>query len=286
DGPVSFSPDGKQMVFVRGSSAGKRALIIAKADGSDERELASRTGYDAFTFTGPGWSPDGKTIASGAAYSDVNGPYLSVVTVNSSDGSINRITKQRWKKVGRIAWLDDGSGMVFNAIDLQTGSTSQLWHLSYPNGEAQKITTDVQDYDQVTITSDGTTLITKQTQINASLWVAPNNDANQAKEILSHNEDDSSYYYYRTRFSWMPDGRLIYTALVNGIPNIWVTTAQGDSNKQLTNNPTGNSFPSTTPDGRFVVFVSERTGFANVWRLDNATSTARQLTSGEADSWA
>ena len=41
DGPVSFSPDGKQFVLVRGNypNTGESALVIANSDGSGERDV-------------------------------------------------------------------------------------------------------------------------------------------------------------------------------------------------------------------------------------------------------
>ena len=41
DAPVSFSPDGKQFVLVRGNypNQGESALVIANIDGSGERNL-------------------------------------------------------------------------------------------------------------------------------------------------------------------------------------------------------------------------------------------------------
>ena len=286
DGPVSFSPDGKQFVFVRGSSTGERALIVANSDGSNERKLAVRTGYDAFTFGGPGWSPDGQTIVSGAAYSDSTGPYLTLVSVRVSDGLVTPITNHRWKRVGRIGWLQDGSGLIFNAFDQNPRSTSQLWFVSYPSGEVQRVTSDVQDYDQVTLTSNAEFLIARQTQIISTMWIAPNNDANRARQILSQNEDDASYYFFRTRFSWTPDGRVVYTSLVDGVPNLWIASPEGTDYKQLTRNDIGNSSPHVTADGRYIVFVSDRSGFPNIWRMDHDGKNESQLTKGEDDSWA
>src|SRR5262245_22453866 len=150
DGPITFSPDGEQLAFVRGSSSGERALMIANTDGREERKLASRIGYQAFFFNGPAWSPDGKSIAVGAAYDDDgNGRYLNVVSVDVADGSLRPLSTERWKAIGRIAWLQDGRGLLFTATEFAAGSTSQLWFLSLPGGQAERITADLQDYHGV-----------------------------------------------------------------------------------------------------------------------------------------
>jgi Tol biopolymer transport system component len=56
-----------------GSALAKEALMLANVDGTGERKLASRMGYESFSFGGPAWSPDGKGIVSGAAYADDKG---------------------------------------------------------------------------------------------------------------------------------------------------------------------------------------------------------------------
>ncbi|MGI8919431.1 MAG: protein kinase domain-containing protein [Pyrinomonadaceae bacterium] len=288
DGPITLSPDEKQLAFVRGSSIGERALMIANTDGSDERKLASRMGYESFSFGGPGWSPDGKSIVCGAAYTEENRRFLTVVGVDIADGSVTSLSSQRWKTIGRISWLQDGKGIVFTAADLGSGSTSQLWYMEYPSGHAYRVSRDLQDYHGATLTSDAKTLVTKQTQTLSSLWIAPNNDADQATGILSYKEDsDYGYsYYYRTRFSWMPDGQIIYTSLVNGIPGLWIMSATGAGNRQLTNETEESTFASVTPDSRYIVFLSDRNGFSNVWRMDIDGRNQKQLTTGEDESWA
>jgi Tol biopolymer transport system component len=61
DTPVSFSPDGKQFIFMRG--AGRTFhIVIADADGGTQRILASRTTPLTFSFFGPAWSPDGTMV--------------------------------------------------------------------------------------------------------------------------------------------------------------------------------------------------------------------------------
>jgi TolB protein len=63
-------------------------------------------------------------------------------------------------------------------------------------------------------------------------------------------------------------------------------SAEGTENRQLSLNPTENGFPSMTTDGRYIIYVSDRAGFMNVWRMDSDGNNERQLTSGEDETWA
>jgi dipeptidyl aminopeptidase/acylaminoacyl peptidase len=59
----SYSPDGRQFAFLRANSAlGRVDVLIAKADGSDERVLATRPYRDA--EIGVAWSPDARRLRS------------------------------------------------------------------------------------------------------------------------------------------------------------------------------------------------------------------------------
>jgi len=287
DGPITLSPDEKQLAFVRGSSTGERALMIANADGTGERKLATRMGYESFSFGGPAWSPDGRGIICGAAYTLENERFLTLVLVNISDASIRQLTSQKWKAIGKVTWLQDGKGIVFTAAEQRAGSTSQLWYMDYSSGNAQRISKDLQDYHGASVTSDAKTLVTKQTETLSSLWIAPNGDANNATEILSHKDDDgfNNSYFYRTRFSWMPDGRIMYTSLVNGTQTLWVMNATGSDARQMTSDTSESSFPSVTPDSRYIIFEAETSGLSSVWRMNIDGSNRKQLTNGPDDSW-
>lgn len=284
DSPISFAPDGKQFAFVRGSSGGKRALMLANADGSGERTLALRTGQDACSFAGPAWLPDGKSIACSAGKTDETGHYASVVAVEVADGSVKPLTAQKWRQIGRMAWLHDGKGLILTATEFGRRSPSQLWYLSYPDGEARKITRDLQDYDGVSLTRDSKVLVSNQKQTISGIWNAPDDDANRAKQILSNKYDGDGYDYY-SRFSWTPNGQIVYTSPAQGTPSIWVVSDDGTGNKQLTPDSSTNHFPSVTSDARYVVFLSDRTGVMNVWRMDLDGKNEKQLTKGQDDTW-
>ena len=52
--PVTFSPDGQRIGFVR-TQEGEPTMIIANADGTGERTLATTKGPNGFRDTGPAW---------------------------------------------------------------------------------------------------------------------------------------------------------------------------------------------------------------------------------------
>ena len=91
--PVTFSPDGKQIAFVRPSSS-ESDLMVANIDGTGERKIATRRLPAYFSFVGgAAWSPDGKTIACGAGSYSGN-LSATIVSVPAGGGAEKAITAQ------------------------------------------------------------------------------------------------------------------------------------------------------------------------------------------------
>jgi eukaryotic-like serine/threonine-protein kinase len=150
--PVSFSPDGKQVAYVRlFPSTGESWLVIANADGSGTpRTIAKRKLPEYYSQIGPAWSPDGKRIALGAQSVPEVGN-ATIVEVPVDGGSEHPITKPQWSQIFRVLWIQDGSGLVFAANSFLNSPGDQIWFLSYPDGLAHRITNDLNGYGQFSL---------------------------------------------------------------------------------------------------------------------------------------
>jgi TolB protein len=278
DSSIAFSPDGRHFAFVRDDlKKSETAIIVATSDGKDERRLAVRKAPDRFESdfaTRIGWAADGNTLACAASSTDAQGYYATVVGVSTIDGSQKSLTKDRWAFTGQVVWLKDGQGLITVASEQgQVRASAQLWHLSYPGGEARRITNDLNRYIDVSLTADSRSLVTIQSNRISDIWVAPSKDLSQAKQITTGAVEGFG------GVNWTPDGRIVYLSRVSGKSDVWIMNADGSGQKQLTYEGQ-NVRPIVTPDGRFILFSSNREGRTNVWRMDLDGNNARQLTNG------
>ncbi|MGI8898364.1 MAG: protein kinase domain-containing protein [Pyrinomonadaceae bacterium] len=275
DSAVTLSPTGKQFAFIRyDKKEGEYALMVADISGSEERKLATRKGPDAF-LQGPAWSPDGQVITC-ADGNYTGGFHMSVVAVRVADGTEKPATSHKWFGVLGLAWLKDGSGIIATAAD-ESVSPIQLWYVSYPEGEVQSITKDSNDYNDISLTANSSSLVSVQSNRLTSIWLAPNGDASRATRITS----GVGWTY---GLAWTPDNRIIYSTVASGKLDIWSMRSDGTDKTQLTIDAGSNYHPAVSRDGRYIFFSSTRTGPFNIWRMDADGSNPKQLTSGGSDS--
>ena len=285
DDPVALSPDGSQIAFARFyPPKGTDDLTIAKADGSDQRVVASRklpTRYAASWFgssAGLGWSPNGRTIATLASES-IGAAEWSLVDVPVAGGAEKTISSTKWSSPGRATWLADGSGLVLDASDQSSSLLSQLWYVAYPSGETRRITNDLNRYFGVSLTGDSSALVTVQGEVSSSIWVAPQGDATVARRITSGSGTGEGLYGVAS----LPNGGVLYTSITSGHSDIWSMSADGSNPAQLTVNAGNNGDPAVSADGQTVVFSSDRDGHRNIWRMNIDGSSPKQLTNGDTD---
>ncbi|HEX2269604.1 MAG TPA: protein kinase, partial [Pyrinomonadaceae bacterium] len=281
DGPISFAPDAKRFVLVRGNypNSGESALVIANVDGSNEQILAVRNRPDLFSpifFTGPSWSPDGKLIAATVMTSARTS---NVVLFPVAGGSEQVLTREPWTFAARVQWLPDMSGLI--VVAGEGAGLAQQWFLSYPDGEKRRLTNDLSTYRAIGLTADGRKLTTIQVDGLINLWVAPEADATRAVRLPTGNV--GFYASAGNNLSWTTDDRIVFVSNEGGKADIWIAKPDGSSRKQLSTN--GGASPVATSDGRYIVFISARGGPRAIWRMNVDGSNPVQLTNGPSDTY-
>ena len=272
DSHVTFSPDGKQMAFVRGQpQVSENVLIVASAGGSNERKLLTykRLGVPV----APDWSPDGRTILlpSRSPEGGMHGNYLAI---DVDSGQVQHVGGTRWEQSGRALWLPDGSGFVTAAMAPNVGRR-QIWRQPYPAGEPVRITNDLNAYEEISMTADGNTLAALQVlQQNHQVLIGSPGAASGLRPFTNRPV------------------RLPFTAVVaaNGVmaldtenekgTDIAVIDAPGALPRMVTND--GKSIqPSITSDGRTIAFRSMREdGLPKIFVMDADGSNVRLIGPG------
>jgi len=273
DSPVSFSPDGQQLVFLRNSGTeGSSKLIIAHPDGTDEHVLAQLPipGYSS-----PAWSPDGKWIASTEI--DPGSQNLGRLVVLDPANGKEKTIYAAPASLQKPAWMPDGRHLLFIFHDVTSDWNGQVGEVSLAGRKLHRITNDLSSYSNLTlaVTRDGKQLIAIQNTPDAGVYTV-NLDAggtSPPKQVDNHGD---------INVSWLPDGRLI---TLDHEGHISIMNADGSNRNVIYQQNLPMQGLTVCPDGAYAFFnmPNRDTKALNIFRLDLQSSSATAVTSGKVD---
>jgi len=277
--PIGWSPDGRQMAFVRVDVAAETdSFILADADGLNQRVLSTRgrpkNGFiSLFNGVGnvisrPAWSPDGRAIALFGYAGD--GAKPEVVFVDAATGAETIRQSQGGFLPKGIAWLDS-SALLLSQPKID-GSRVQLWRMSYPDGAVTRVTNDLSSYIGVDVDANRTSVVTTRSETRVGIWVGDT--------MGRGSEAVAPFPFTNTLMSmmWMGD-RLVCDGIAADVPTIATITPSSGVAAELVSNAAD---PTGTSDGRTVLFIraAEDPG---IWKLDAASGAQPvRLLAGQA----
>ena len=258
DTGVTFSPDGKRIAYLRGiPTKGEVDLLLANADGTGEHVLRAKPGSATpFAMLRPTWSPDGKTIVY-TLYEPGNRQTLNAVSPD--DGSARALFTTH-DDLGQSIWLPDGSGLLVAIRERGPVSRGQLYRISYPDGEAHRLSNDLTNYSLawLDISRDASSLATIENNRTSELWALPDGDSARAKQIATGGSPVAFVTRLgKDRFVYETDSTEVYSVDSDGS----TPTLVAGSDQHI-------GFAAGCGDGKHIVIQKLETESSSLWRMD------------------
>ncbi|HUN89120.1 MAG TPA: protein kinase [Terriglobales bacterium] len=284
DTAPAFSPDGKELIFARGIPQEHKTNVISiTPDGTNEHVIGSVSSLNPPNNIS--WSADGKHISLAVNEPNTQSPFALDV-VDAQTGAAQQFYSTN-NPLGAVAWLRDGSGLLFQMVDRRTNS--QLYFLSYPDAKLQRFTNDLSFYSSccLSLTSDDKNLVAVQTDQLSDVYSIPDGDSTKARQItsgeamflvgvagskllvlnsriqlFSMNFDGTQLNQIVTGFDMInsvaacPDGKQILFAGLKDKLNLWRVDLDGSNLKQLTNQEAPNNV-TCSPDSKTAFFSTQ-----------------------------
>ncbi len=263
---LDYSPDGERLAVVHrsGPDTGESIFLVDRRTG--EKVRLSEPPQAGVGDRQPAFSPDGESLAFVRWYESP----LNEIYVSDLSGNIELLVAHDAYIEG-IAWLPDGSGLVFSSA---LGGASSLWHVDRDGNQQPLAFGD--SARGVTIV-DGT-LVYSRRQQDTNLWVVGGPAAPEVtppRRLIAATRDDWAP-------SFSPDGsRIAFMSHRSGDARVWICDSDGESCAQLDIDGLA-STPRWSPDGSQIAFGSSAGGSTDISVVGIAGGTPRQIVSGGA----
>jgi serine/threonine protein kinase len=266
----TISPDGTKIAFLGlGCEGLEICLSEVNSDGSG-RVVLTRWNTPHYA---PSWSPDGRRIAFETLVDeDPQGLRAHLQTYDLSSKKTEDLPS-RWRTIRNLLWTMDGRGLLVTAQE-QAGDPTQIWYVAYPDGAKQRVTNDLEDYESVSVAFDAGTIVAVQTNVNANLWVAPNDHPDDIKQVTQGRNDGLH------GLDFASPQKLVFTSNDSGNWDLSAVDLASGPSQIISGSPRYHSMPVVCDSGRTAVFVSNTGGGNHLWKIDTDGTNIVQLTHG------
>lgn len=251
-----------RICFSRGRGD-RRDLYVVDYDGANLLRLtANRT-----LNLRPAWSPDGAKVAFTSYDHGQQGIYL----LETATGKVNRVIAGEGLNLG-ADFHPSGKQM---AVSLSRSGDPEIYRIDLAGKILRRLTVSPAIEVSADFAPSGLdVLFTSDRTGSPQIYVMDAEGAGRRRLTFEGNYNDSA--------EWSPKGdRIIYATREANFTQLVMIQATGENRQVLTDAGWRNcEDPSWAPNGRHVVFTSDRAGVSKLWVLDTFDLTARQLTRG------
>lgn len=276
----AWSPDGRQIAFLRQLPSGEWVLAVIPALGGPERIVAEAPLFQE----GITWSADGRALV--VAQRGPGEPAAALCRVSIATGEVKRLVRppSELMRLGDSspALSPDGRTLAFARARTVIASSLHVLPVTEelePEGEPVPLTSDRSASSQPAWTPDGKRIVYTEGGFgwssSPSLMVIPASPSRgqKARRVLGGEGGEFP--------SLSRDGSLVFARPINDL-NLWrlpLREGRPGRPEPLLSSTRMDGAPALSPDGRRLVFTSDRAGSMQLWLASADGSHPVQLTS-------
>ena len=254
-----LSSDGERILFVRYGDP-SQIISVKTSDGTDEQiVLTGPPGEPTSTgFRDPQYSSDGHSVYFIRHRQQDGIETWSIEEISLNDRSVRTIFSQP-ERISEMAVLAGSDSLLVTAVD-PVSNLQQIFDISVADGKKSRVTNDVLFYFGVSADRAGRNIVASQRSEEQRIWVG---DAFSLTDLRPVSQIPNAYRYV----DWTGEGRLVFDGYENNVAHIWMADVDGKNLQRLTSQDTDDSQPLVSRDGRYIIFVSSRSGRPQIWRM-------------------
>jgi TolB protein len=252
-----------KVVFARGTGE-RRDIWCVDYDGENLLRLTANRTLNLF----PAWSPDDEHVAFMSYREGQQGIYL----LDTRTGRVRLVNESVGSNLAP-AWHPEGKELL---VSLSKVGQHEIYRLGLDGRVIRRLTVSPAIEIAPSWSPTGRDVIFTSDRTGTPQIYVMDADGSGRRRLTFEGR-------YNDAADWSPRGdQVIYACREDDITQIVLIEARGENRRLLTDASWRNcEDPSWAPDGRHIVFASDRTGVFKLYVMDVRDGTSRQLTFGE-----
>ncbi len=261
EGKFGLSPDDKMIAYVKYNDSNSCNLYIADSDGKNEQKLIEKK--FPITIRSPEFSPDGQSIVYATGQADEGTNNFRLVKINLQNKVESEISPQTFYHIKSLVLTPSGKDLYF-AGSTAPGKPYEIWRVSNKTGKATKLREETSSYMNLSLDKVGNKLLavkkTNSFQLSFSSIINPN----KTKVLTSAS---TARFISNEEITYSTDDG-----------DLWKIDVNGQEKHHLTDTYSNNIAPLSSPDGKYIYYMSNRSGAYQIWRMNIDRSNQFQIT--------